>query len=655
MDGLYHDSPLRLEEQDEFDRLRSISELVALIEKIDTSDGVTIGVLGPWGSGKSSVLNLLAPRLVPLSAAPDVIRLNPWLFADAGTLVSQLLAEFSRQLHLDNSEVQGKVLNSIADLLFVLEPVGSSLAMPGLGTALSQAVRWLKRRFLVAKSVDQLRRDIAAEFRKLERPVFVMIDDLDRLQVEELRQTLRFIRLVGDLPRVVFLVAIDERFASEMLDGVTNDRGHQYLEKVLTSTFTLPDIGSKQIAGFVMRTLETLLNNKLDLDMDLDFGASSAIEKLILTPRDAKRLAFSVFGVIAVTGATIRTGDLIQIESLRLKEPRLFEYLEDGPLTGHAALNDVPGWGTSSAVQTSMDKWVRAAPQSEADMETVLRTLFPQAWEDLGKATYSASDKARWLGEGRLGAAANWSLYRSHLKNNEHLLLDFARLIDDSIALSPHSLVATLRDQPAPDRRDIVLTYVQNHERVSDVVYLGELISIASIWGWISHSDSSSQNLRRSGLQEVVRQMTTQIDIDHRRDWSMWIDRVVRSGMSMSSQFVIGEMLVDGRNYGEADDEPEQREIDLVESLREQLLQATDFQLASEWDLAYLLLRMQRRFPDLELGLGSRSPQVLRKVFETSPTWSSRSSPERDHLMVELFGEALGLAHAIAYPDLRRA
>ena len=50
-----------------------------------------------------------------------------------------------------------------------------------------------------------------ADLDGLDQPILVVIDDLDRLQPDELLLVFKLIRLVGRLPSVGYILAFDER------------------------------------------------------------------------------------------------------------------------------------------------------------------------------------------------------------------------------------------------------------------------------------------------------------------------------------------------------------------------------------------------------------------------------------------------------------
>lgn len=91
--------------------------------------------------------------------------------------------------------------------------------------------------------------------------LLLVIDDLDRCGVDTVKDVLDAVRLVASIPRVVTLVAIDERMAFAAVEKHYLQFGHagrspaqvarDYLAKVLQVSVTLPEVDSSGISNYV--------------------------------------------------------------------------------------------------------------------------------------------------------------------------------------------------------------------------------------------------------------------------------------------------------------------------------------------------------------------------------------------------------------------
>lgn len=89
--SLSSDRPLTRREEDRLNRVAFADRIATTLAAQPEGSGVVVGVYGPWGSGKTTVLNLLHANLATNDAvvAQD---LNPWRVADADSLFRALSA-----------------------------------------------------------------------------------------------------------------------------------------------------------------------------------------------------------------------------------------------------------------------------------------------------------------------------------------------------------------------------------------------------------------------------------------------------------------------------------------------------------------------------------------------------------------------------------
>src|SRR6266699_5117483 len=92
------DNPIRTPEDDVLGRTKNARSFAMQVLSLDVSEGVVVGVLGPWGSGKTSFVNLA--RVYLEEAGIPILDFNPWMFSGAEQLVESFFVELSAQLQL---------------------------------------------------------------------------------------------------------------------------------------------------------------------------------------------------------------------------------------------------------------------------------------------------------------------------------------------------------------------------------------------------------------------------------------------------------------------------------------------------------------------------------------------------------------------------
>jgi predicted KAP-like P-loop ATPase len=195
--GTPADNPIRKAEDDVLGRTKVARSFAEQTLALDATEGVVVGVLGPWGSGKTSFINLAREHLE--RAGVDVLDFNPWMFSGAEQLVAAFFVELSAQL---------KVRPALADVGKDLEDYGE--AFSGMGW-LPLVGPWIERgraaTNILAKVLQHRKEGIGGRRAKvkkalaaLDRPVVVVVDDIDRLTTAEIRDIFKLVRLTANFP-----------------------------------------------------------------------------------------------------------------------------------------------------------------------------------------------------------------------------------------------------------------------------------------------------------------------------------------------------------------------------------------------------------------------------------------------------------------------
>src|SRR5438132_894179 len=92
------DNPIKNAGDDTLGRTPVAQAFAKEILELDCAEGIVVGVLGAWGSGKTSFINLARDELEGSAAA--VVDFNPWMFSGAEQLLRSFFNEIAAQLRL---------------------------------------------------------------------------------------------------------------------------------------------------------------------------------------------------------------------------------------------------------------------------------------------------------------------------------------------------------------------------------------------------------------------------------------------------------------------------------------------------------------------------------------------------------------------------
>ncbi|CAO3435395.1 KAP family P-loop NTPase fold protein [Azospirillum doebereinerae] len=335
------DRPIATAGEDRLGRGDFVRRLARALVRDGRASGVVVGLTGPWGSGKSSILNLLEAEIKVMHAGAVVVRFDPWLVSGRDDVISQFFAELLATI----TEV-GTADGRTGDTLLA---VGNKLAgyakdighaanflLPGAGAAVAGLAKAAEAATARDTSLARQRRDLAEMLAGVAVPIVVLVDELDRVEDGEVRAVAQLVRAVADFPGLSYLLAYDRRRVIEALGGTEDGRGSAYLEKIVQLELPLPITLSGET--------DTLLAVELDAAVPpglLPVGwheeprfhriVASAVGVLLATPRDVRRVC-GMYAVLApMVAGEVDWADLLGYTILLAKAPEAIEAVRQQP------------------------------------------------------------------------------------------------------------------------------------------------------------------------------------------------------------------------------------------------------------------------------------------------------------------------------------
>lgn len=268
MDGVY--SELRHTGWDNY-----VGDLLALMPRDRLKkESLAIGISGNWGSGKTSFLKSMQKQM---NADYRVVTFNPWTCTDKEQIISQFFALMREQTE-NNDESLQDAIQKYRDIV--------------LDTDIHPALTFLAKVFPLSKKEETLDslKDKIEEAITIDgsKPFAIFIDDLDRLEGNELFEVLRLIRITANFRNVVFVVAYDRDYICNVLNESKNiKRAEEYIQKIFHLEVSLPKFEDETLLDVFMEEVVRIAS--------LDESKATRLRQLVMQLLNVDGLSFTDF------------------------------------------------------------------------------------------------------------------------------------------------------------------------------------------------------------------------------------------------------------------------------------------------------------------------------------------------------------------------
>jgi predicted KAP-like P-loop ATPase len=313
------DAPIRSRVEDRFNRWQFAARIADVIATRQDPSSLVIGIYGPWGDGKTSVLNMMREALADKE---DVIAVafNPWHFEREEQLIrgffNELAAAIGKKLTTRKEEI-GKVLRDYGGFLSVISLEGAADS----GEKMSSV------------DLEELKARIGTALVESGKRVIVFIDDIDRLDKRDIHAVLKLVKLSGSFSNTAYVLAFDDEVVAaslgERYGAGDAAAGRSFLEKIIQVPLHLPDAEAVDIQTLTFEGVDEVLgDNSIKLSRE-DVEAfvrhfSRGILPEIRTPRQVKRYINAIRFAVPLLKGEVNIIDQLLIEGLRSVYPDVY-------------------------------------------------------------------------------------------------------------------------------------------------------------------------------------------------------------------------------------------------------------------------------------------------------------------------------------------
>ena len=301
------DEPILLSERasnyDLLDRKNIQNLLINAINHHSIDHSYSIGLIGTWGSGKTTILNLvkqndkLENTIFMHSPGDETQDFDVWQFGSKESMIKGLYDTFLTNLGIDITTFAGdRLIRNISQVVAGVPQVG------GIFSSILSCGQSIQ-------DINDMKKQLSKYILSTNNHFVLCIENLDRANGEQVILLLKLINTVFDLPNVTYVLLYSEERMNQILSDA-NSLDSSYIEKVINIEVKVPsDLNISKCKIWLQNLLTTynISENQISTyDFLLDF-----ISRRLNNIREFKRIVNSVFTILAIS------------ESIRLNLPQL--------------------------------------------------------------------------------------------------------------------------------------------------------------------------------------------------------------------------------------------------------------------------------------------------------------------------------------------
>lgn len=258
--------PIEHAEDDELGFNSKVCELAKELRGLDLKERSTCyGIIAPWGYGKTSFLNLLSNEL---SVDGIVVTFNPRSAKSVEHIQEDFFAKLAQELS-QHYWGAGLIVSRYAEQIGILNHYSKV-------RLIADALRLLH--FKGSKAA------VSNAIEKIGKRLYIVLDDLDRLEGRELLETIKLIDITASFKNTVFLVACDKKYANDVLQAhLGSNPGLGYLDKYIAVEVQLSEYIEEKLNQMMVRYLREQVRDGMLVTQDTVLESWDHIAPYIIT------------------------------------------------------------------------------------------------------------------------------------------------------------------------------------------------------------------------------------------------------------------------------------------------------------------------------------------------------------------------------------
>lgn len=611
------DQPIQSYKDDLLGRASFAHSLGDAILRYKEKDSLVLGLLGTWGSGKTSVINMALEYIETLhedaagDTNPIIVRFNPWNYADQDQLIRQFFRQLSVSLGRDDYGASAQKIGTLIQAYArLLDPLACVPKYGLIAAIFSAVLRFFGEALttwgsLKSSDLDSVKSELNHLLDQQKRKIIIVIDDVDRLSDREIRQTFQLVKSLGDFHNTIYILAFDKKVVIGALNRVQEGLGFEYLEKVVQVPFEIPLIPKEEVDSLLLSQLGELTGEIPEGKWDPVRWVNvyiGGLKHFFRTIRDVNRYVNSLKFGLGIAKEEVNITDFLAITAVQVFIPEVYYGVRENKEVFSGVIGSTlgPTDVLKERIRAKCDEIIgRAHEYPEEKVRELLKLLFPKLEAAYGNTYYGPDWLGEWRRDGRICSPDMFDIFfRLFIPQGEIRKTEMEAIL--SLTGNPSVLAEALlklnEEGTVVRFLERLEDYTQSHIRETDIEnVITVLMDIGDLFpqeeAALFAFDTPMRVLR------ICYQLIRRFD-SHERRFMLLKNAMEKANNSLFT--IVHEVRVQERRHvkDEAHQPPPDRELIVNAEQLKQLEQlacskieiwATDGRLANHRDLAYLL------------------------------------------------------------------
>ena len=222
-----------------------VEKIGGYIEKAKYNQTIAIGLKGKWGSGKTTILNLVEKKAKERGSEVLFIKeFDPWVYSSQDAMIQGMLTCILNKLGIDDAErLIKETSSSIIKALYSDDKANSISAFFSNGGS---------------NNLESIRKRLECCLLSQQKNIVIIIDNIERADKENILLLFKLIAAILNLPHLIYILSYDENELKKIFkrDLHTN---YNFLKKIIQVEITVPDIEERSKDALVRSCINKAL------------------------------------------------------------------------------------------------------------------------------------------------------------------------------------------------------------------------------------------------------------------------------------------------------------------------------------------------------------------------------------------------------------